>query len=251
MISNKITQPIVSPATSGITDASRLIDAAFDVETSINWHTFFWAEGTLFQGEGYSNGNDVTTWPNETGESDLAEATNPPSYITSGIGGQPSVTGDGTEYMQTSAFSVDPTYPATIVLIGSYDGNTGFTRYIFDSLTSGNQNALVHTGTPAWQIRAPTAQSGGSGGNAEHFLRATFDGSSGNDTLHVDENLAINANAGDRTLDGITLFANLSLGFIANATVSLFGIYEGDLSADSNFDALKAWVTDHYGITLA
>ena len=95
----------------------------FNPETDITWHSLFWAEGTGMTAQGYSNGDPVGTWPNETAESDATEATNQPTYEASNtnLNSQPAVdfgaAGDFTKLVATS-FTVDPSSPWSLVVIG-------------------------------------------------------------------------------------------------------------------------------------
>ena len=71
----------------------------FNPETDITWHSLFWAEGTDFVAEGYGDTDPITTWPNETGESDATQATGSrqPLYTAShaSLNNQPAVDFDG------------------------------------------------------------------------------------------------------------------------------------------------------------
>lgn len=116
----------------------------FDPETDIAWHSLFWAEGTAFTALGLSDTDQVSTWPNETGESDATQATsaNKPTYDAShaDFNNQPVIDftpGSSGQFLQTAAFSANPDYTdgVSIVIIVQLDA-TNNERYFLDGITS-------------------------------------------------------------------------------------------------------------------
>lgn len=228
---------------------------AFNPQTDITWHSLFWVEGSDFIAQGYVDTDPVGTWPNETGESDAAHATNQPNYSASdtALNDQPAVvfTNANKDVLQTSAFASNPSYPVSIVVIARGIG-TG--KHYVDGRASSNRNVIFRDAD--WRLFAGSTVGSDTATAAPVFAVAKFDGSTGADTLTINGVLKVNANAGSQTLTGLTIGSNYlaagasAISFLSGA-VALVGIYEGDITADGAWDDFKAWVTSHYGIAIA
>lgn len=230
-----------------------IVPGDFDPETSITWHSLFWAEGTDFQAEGYSDTDNVTTWPNETGESDATQASgsSQPTYRSSvtALNNQPAVEGISSDKMPTAAFSVAPSYASGVSVVAI--ANTTSNSYIFGGIASGNRNCVIRA-AGGWQIYAGSSvEQGGTSDNDAHLLVATFDGSTGNDTLTVDGTGVIDADSGSHTLTGVTLMGRYTLGIPLVGHLAFLGVYEGDVTADGSWSDFTDWAEDHYGLTIA
>lgn len=230
----------------------------FDPESDIDWHTLFWAEGTDFVAEAYSDTDSVGTWPNETGESDATEATNQPVYDDSlaALNNQPAVTFGGSTLvkLQTSAFSSNPDYTAGVSIIAIVD-KTGTGQYngICDGIGTSNRN-LIYSGVSELrpQIFAGSAVTAGADGWTGQFLvRGFFDGSTGTDTLHLNETVRCSGSAGAHTLTGVRIGNIIAGAQSLKGSMALFGIYEGDITADGSWSDFTDWAEDHYGLTIA
>lgn len=233
--------------------------AAFNPQTDITWHSLFWAEGSAFQALGLSDTDLVTTWPNETGESDATYdslLTHRPTYEASvtALGSQPAVTFDGVnDSLKSAAFSSNPATPYSVVVIGIRTA-TGGPGYFTDGITSSARNIVASNGSN-WGFYAGTAwiDFAVAHGTAAHLWTVTaIDGSTGSEKGYLDGTLKVTSNAGSHVLTGITLGAkyNISANRLTGS-IAFAGIYEGDFAADSNYAAFKTWVASHYGITVA
>ena len=223
---------------------------AFNPESDITWHSLFWTEGTAFQALGYTEGDDVDDWPNETGEADAAETSGSAvSFDESNpsFNGQPVIDLAGGRRYGTANFTSAPTYPISLVAIGNTGGTGG--RPFMDGNDCSNRAFVAQSSGAQWQIHAGTTQAGGTSDQNPHLFVATFDGSTGNDTLTVDGTTVIDADAGSQTIDGFRLGANCNEGSSSSGAWALFGIYEGDITADPNYDEFVAWVSRHYGVS--
>lgn len=223
--------------------------AAFNPETDMTGlHSLFWAEGTQFVARAYANTDPVGTWDNETGESDAVEATNQPTYVASGINGQPSVLFDGNDILQSAAFALNPSYTAGVTVIAIADRDPGLDGALFDD-RSAEQRIFSASGT--WRLRAGAAvDSAVAVDFVPHLFVATFDGSTGNETLTLDGTQIINANAGSNTLTGVTIGGRASGGQWVGS-IAFVAVVVGNAAAMGWWADFEAWVTSHYGITIA
>jgi len=229
--------------------------------TSIGWHSLFWPEGPDFVALGLSDGAAVATWPNETSEADATQSTAGlrPAYTASSaaFNSKPAVTFDA-DWMSTGTFSANPTYPISIVTIGRQTV-TDATRFYYDGFSTSNRNALYGGSTAGtFRIFAGGTESANISGRSTLAMMtvATFDGSTGNETLAINgAAAAFGGNAGSNTITGVTLGAPFNgAGSSANylkGDIALFGIYSGTFTSDSLYNSFKSWVTSHYGITLS
>lgn len=230
----------------------------FDPESDLSWHSLFWAEGTDFQVQGYTDTDTVSNWPNETGESDASVSANPPSLdaVNSSYNDKPVVdfSVDNNRLLDTSNFSVAPTYPLSVVVIGNMGAASGINDAFFDGNDSTNRNSILKSADASeWRIFARTGTVvGGTADNDPHLFVGVFDGSTGNETLNIDGATVISgSDAGSSQLDGLRI-GNLSAGtFSCRGNIALIGLYEGDITSDSLWPTFKAWVELHYGLTIA
>ena len=218
----------------------------FNPQTDITWHSLFWAEGTDFVAQGYSDTDSVTTWPNETGETDALSFGNLPTLTASyaSLNSQPALHFATTTVATVSSFSVNPTYPISIVMIGRIETAAGFGE-MFDGAGSDFSRIYMNSPPTQWRLFAGTIRSGGTVDTNPHLWVARFDGSTGNDRLDVDGTTVIDANAGSTTIQSAVV------GGAPVQAYSLVGIYEGDITADGSWASMVAWIEDHYGLSIA
>jgi hypothetical protein len=245
-----------------VTLARKLLAAApaaaggFDPETDITWHSLFWAEGTDFVAQGYSDTDPVGTVPNETGESDATSTTTArPLYTASSatLNNKPALSWTQPKYSRTAAFSVAPSYTSgvSIVIIGFVNWNS--TAFLVDGIAASNRNGIYQAdaATDAWALYAGTASLGTASDSSPHLFVGKFS-TSGNDLLRVDGGTVHDAEAGSQTLTGLTLGAHATLNTLgANGDIALVGVYEGDIEADGSWSSFETWAETHYGLTIA
>ena len=223
---------------------------------SIGWHSLFWAEGSEMAAEGYSDTDDVGTWPNEGGDNNATQATagRLPTFTTLGINGHPSVTFNGArQNIRVASFASAPTYPITIVSVfraGSDSGNT----FLFDGVTGSTRNANFKNGASFTIFAGSSRSSPGVLTNGSDYIGlASFDGGGGGDTLTLNGTELSSSDAGSSQLTGLSIGIDNSSanGAAWDSHIALIGIYEGDFTADPEFSDFETWVTDHYGISIA
>lgn len=228
--------------------------AAFD-PTQIGWHSLFWASGPSMLAQGYSEGASVGTWPNETAEADATEATNKPTWDAShaSYNSKPVVLWGSGACVLSQTFNSAPTYPISVVCIANCNGNS---QVFFDGLDSSHRQHLFAATTNYQMFAGGSGQTGGTKNNSPHLFVATYDGSTGNETLSVDgAALAINANAGSHQATGFRLGNYLgdapSYYPLNGGNIALFGVYSGTITSDPLWSTFKAWVTSFYGISVS
>jgi hypothetical protein len=238
-----------------VVDSYRFAAAApsFDPETDITWHSLFWAEGTDFVAQGYTNGNAVGTWPNETSEKDATEATNKPTLTATNasFNDKPTVdfSANTAHKLVTDNFTSNPVYPISVVVVGSIrDLNNAV---IVDGNDASNRNT-IQRGDPntRWQIFSGNSVFTTGADANPHLFVASFKGAAGNSTLSVDGTQVINGSSGSGKIDGVTL-GNYPLGGFSGGNLALCAIYSGDITQDGEWANFKTWVEDHYDITIA
>lgn len=233
------------------------ITLPFNPVTSVAWFAAYWAEGTEFDAEGYSDGNSVDNWPDEVGTNDLTNATaaEQPVFRSSvaALNNKPAIEDDGVDDHLDSPDFTDLTQPNTIVIVGKVDGDLSQFQPFVDAApvdTTGRHTVGIINTPIDWIISAGTNQTGSAADTNAHLFIATFDGVSS--TLEVDGVEDIAADAGADTLGSLRLFHNFSDSTLRplNGKIAFAGIKDGTLTAQEKAD-LEAWAADHYGITIS
>jgi len=250
----------------GILQQQGAAPGVFDPETDIGWHSLFWAEGTNMTAEGYTNLDDVGTWPNETAESDLTQSTTlwKPHYTDSKatLNNKPAVQYDGTNthLLDLASWTSDPGYSSTyltVVFVFTVDSASAGLWYLASTSLSQASNRHQMWLQPETPMRmaayhGATQANNGTVGTS-NFHRYRFISTSANDLGYINEVERIAGNAGTGTgFDAFALGNNPSTrSSELDGAVALVGIYEGDITADGSWADFKTWIDDHYGITLA
>ena len=239
----------------------------FDPASDITWHSLWWAEGTNFVSQGYSDTDEITSWANETSEVDLVEylvnATVWANYnaSNSNFNNQPTVDWNTSVSgaLQTNStggddFTSSPSYASkcSFVFIARQTVAASTTTSIMDGADSGGRNVFGTSGG-AWRMfGGGSVKTGGTGDTSTHLFVAQWDGSTGNDTLDVDGTNAISADSGSGTVTGLHVgAANNNSSNASKPEIALFGVYEGDFTADSEYANFTSWAGTHYGLTIA
>lgn len=216
---------------------------------TVGWAHAYWAEGPEFVALGLSNGAAVTTWPDEIGTADLSQATSTkqPAYqATAGAGGQPAVKADGGDVLHSATITTI-TQPFTLVCILTGEDNDSVPIAGDD----GSLRFLYGAGT-RWAIyfgnylqSATTADFG-----SAHLMVVLASG--GSSQIEKDGTALVTGNAGTGTATSVTLFGGGNTPVNPSVAALSFGaIYSGDARTDPKWTQFKAWVTSHYGITVA
>ena len=217
----------------------------------VGWTHAHWAEGPEFLALGLSNGAAVSNWPDEIGTADLVQATETkqPAYAaTGGANSKPAIDPDGGDWLRVT-YTPSIAQPVTVVVVGAMstsasgeliDGaveDTGYINYI----SSGGGTFRMYAGA---YITGPT------GNTSPHLFMAYYNGASS--VLGVDGS-ETSGNAGTAARNGVTVFGRGAPGNNENQSnpASFVGVFTGDVRTDPKWAQFKAWVTSHYGITVA
>jgi hypothetical protein len=222
----------------------------FNPETDIAWHSLFWAEGTAFSALSYADGASVTSWPNETAESDASTVSGTaPVFdaVNASLGGASTVSFGGAGDLATGSFTTAlPTGTKSIVVIGqrsaglAYVGRNTGGFWLASEVDNGKwrsyfggdvipDNRLDFLTDPA--LHVTVFRSTGS----SYFVNNSTDTPGGGTGVASFVDMRIGAGAGRRI----------------TANIAFVGGYAGDITLDSSYADLKTWVTGHYGITIA
>lgn len=225
---------------------------------SVGWAHAYWTEGTEFAAQGYSDTDAVSTWPDEVGTDDLAQATgtNQPTYdADGGPNSTPAVLGDETDDWLDGAFTSAISQGLTVVLIAAMGADTND----FTVLVDGDANRIL-----AFQNPAGTANvyfGGGAGstdttydftGDEQHLWVIYYNTTASSfDVDGTNYGGTLSINTGD--IDGLTLFSSRSQASntFNSGPYSFVGVFDGDVTTDPNWSDFLTWVTSHYGIVLA
>ena len=234
----------------------------YSPEVDTTWHSLWWTEGTDFVANGYSDGADVSPWDNETGESNLTQATagKKPHYRAShtALNSQPAVefASASSQILQTAAFSVNPDYTAGVTIVMIFDGvGLGVADQCFDGIASGNRN-LVGTnwsgGGEEWGWFAGSERFSSDSTQAASLLVSYFPGAAAvTHFMELDGTDISPADPGNDTLTGVSLGGKWNDSEYANIFYSLAGVFEGDFTADGSYADFTDWAETHYGLTIA
>jgi hypothetical protein len=225
--------------------------APYDPVVALGAHSGFWTEGSDFEDEGYSDTDTVTTWPNETAESD-ATATTGVTYNASdsNFNDKPSVSFSSTGDLATSAFSTAPDYTdgVSIIFIAFLTADANV-KTLFDGLDATNRNMVETNASEVWRVNAGTVQGGSTVATGLVAGVAYFSGDSENSKLWINGVEEVDADAGSGQLDGLTIGARFNGVNDFNGELYLAMIVEGDVTSKSGWNTFKEWAEDQTGAT--
>lgn len=225
--------------------------AAFNPITGVGWAHAYWTEGTEFTALSYSNGGAVSSWPDEVGTDDLAQATGikQPLYRAStGPGSKPAVQGDASNDLLQVTFGSSIASSWTVVVVAREKVSAN--QRMFDNGAGGGVAVLDVQSTPNYSITAGTARTGGTPSNDTDHLYVVCAGTS--PYFERDGTSIVTSTIGTNTLTGLTLFSDrLDSTRKAAHLISFVGVYNGDARGDAGWASFKSWVSTNYGITVA
>lgn len=227
------------------------VSAAFDPVAAFAWHSVFWASDPLWSNPG--DGNAVSTWRN--GGSDgvaMTQATGSlqPLYRSAyaNLNSQPAVQFDGTDDLLANTYNATLAVPYSVVSVCHFITVGGAQIAV---LGLSNQCYAGCSGT-AWRLRSITLLTGGTASTGKHLHRALI-ASGATDALEVDGTSVMSAvEAGNVAMFqiGVGQAANLTTDAF-NGAIAFVGAFPGDISADANWAAFKAWAASLYSMTIA
>ena len=236
----------------GIVASAHVTATGFD-PLSIGWHTAFWAEDPAWSHP--ADGAAVAQWDDATGNARHATQASggaQPLWRASvaALNSQPAVDFDGSDALLTGSWTAIAN-GWSIVLIGH-------TRVVAasDNFLEGDDNShrcivgIVSSGGNKWRFATGVGVVGPLADTTKHlFVGVSGTGTAG--VLEID-GTATTGDAGTHTNTALTLGSNnTGTGNFIEGEIAFVGLYATDVRAHGSWSAFEAWVTSHYGITIA
>lgn len=225
----------------------------FDPVTSGMFAHLYWAEGPEFVALGLSNGNAVTTWPDEVGTADLGSGggCTYASAFTDGVTGKgpfPAVDFNSGIAGPSSFTSIGPTHSVVLIVAPS---NVSGSKYVIDGKDSSHRR-LIRVVSSNWEQYAGTSAASATAATTGLHVFTSVIVSGTSDVLRLDGSNINTASAGDHAMTGLTL------GGAYDATAGVFtpgkylfaGVYDGDVRSSGSWTDFVAWVSTHYTLTV-
>lgn len=222
--------------------------------TVVSWAHAWYVEGTEFTALALADEAAVSSWPDEVGTADLAQATGSlqPLYdtVATNLNSQPGIKFDATDdYMKVTWSTV--AQPYSIVVVAAML-RTGGARFLVSGDDATREHEISKTSTPNWRIRAGTDVVGGTPDTSKHLFTGYFNGAS--TVLEVDGTSVASGSAGAESSGGLVVNARYDFvgSSIANAHVAFIGFFSGgDVRTDSGWSSFEAWAASKYSLTIA
>lgn len=212
--------------------------------TLINWTNAFWAS-TL----AYNNGDAVPTWQACAGtlNATQATATRRPTFLTTGLAGQPAVDFDGVDdLLQFGPLTL--AQPFSIVVIGQQDTTTDGNTAVRNNSGPGVNLTFRRQGGAFFSITAGTDLDDGASTTNPSIVVGYYNGASS----FIEVNgTTTNGNAGTNNLNNATMNIGAGLSGTANpfdGRIAFVGFYSGNVTTAPNWAQFEACVTSIYGI---
>jgi lysophospholipase L1-like esterase len=253
-----VVESVTDPLAAKINAIINSLSDQLDPLQMLSWEFAYWAGNPAWSNPG--DGVAVSAWPDATANGwDLAQATGASQPIfrasTAAFNDRATVEFDGSNDSLFLASGVVLAQPFTLVVVGSVD--TLNHRTFLDVHSSGSSNAYYNgmnaTSGYKWQMSQGTALRGGTPEAGVPVLYvARFDGSSSN--LDIDGTTVATGNAGTASLAEIRMGLS-STGAAGTAPldghIAFAAAFDGDPTEDELWPMFLAWVSAHYGITVA
>lgn len=211
----------------------------------ITWTHGYWTSGPEFLALGLGNGASISSWPDEVGTADLAQATGSrqPTLVSSdtNLGNQPTVHFDGVDDYLTVTFA-SLAQPNEIAIVARLIANSG-NDFLFDG-AGGSREIIYANSSGSWVYDAGASVGGGTVNTTKHLFRAVFNGASSN--LRIDEVSILSGNPGATALAGATLAAAPDPSNYGQWNIAFVGIADSALTAQNRTD-LHTWAQTVYG----
>jgi hypothetical protein len=215
----------------------------------VGWTHAYWAEGPEFVALGLSDGGAVSTWPDEVGTLDALQATTAkkPSYSAAGgPNSTPTATFDGGDGVLTGTHSQAQTWSIVTIVKTTAPGGI---YYFLGSPSPLVTLTMNNSGTPYGFYAGAPGPGVGTVNTSWHLMRCKGAGASSVTEL---DGTPATGNAGSASLGNIGIGSYDGAGGVGLVgSICFVGIANGDVTTDPKWASFKAWVTSHYGITVA
>jgi len=179
-----------------------------------------------------SDGETVSTWPDETGNGNDLSAVGSPTFRASAISGLPAVETDGTNDRLETSFGTTNAQPFHIFYLGQLQ-TTSNTQTIYSDNPvpgSGFVGLQSNDGSYQWKINGQTDPTLGSSSTNEGIISTLIDGS--NSTLRVNGSDIGTADSGANDYDGLSIGGRADDLEYANIQITEILVYEVDESTN-------------------
>jgi hypothetical protein len=193
-----------------------------------------------------NDGDDITTWPDETGNNRDLTAGTAPSYNASGINGNPCVRFERSNSEYLSVDWTDLSQPLSAFCVFQQVTTDDF-DYLFDGYSSDNV-ALENNGSGNYRVFAGNSFDAGSNDTNNHVGSVIYDGASSD--FRIDgSNVFTNENPGSNAMDGLTIgMAGNGDKQPADLNTMIMLVYQGDKTSKVN--EIEAYLSDQSGVTV-
>lgn len=190
-----------------------------------------------------SDGDTVTSWPDQTGNGNDLSGTSNPSFDADGINGNAAVDFSLSNYLDVSFTS--ESQPNTIYIVFRFDSfDSGGNNILYDSV-NGSAHAHGNDQTEYVAFAGDTILVG-TVDTSNHISGVLWDGSSS--TIRIDGSSLAVGNAGTGGLDGFVLGRDRNSGNESEVTVGEVIIYPQDKSGI--YADIESYLSDKWGIGL-
>ena len=189
-----------------------------------------------------NDGDTVSVWPDEQGDNDLDTQTGSPTYVESGINGNPAIAfnADG---LEDTGLSV--TQPNTTYVVFEYQSGDWDNGRILSGVSERQMTALASSDTNNWRTYAGSNLNGSNDLGIQQ-MTAVFDGA--NSIIREDGVETAVGDAGNRDLGGLSVgydawdFDNYGKRRYADAYVSeIVVVNSGSVDLDFENQLLEKW----------
>jgi len=229
--------PVGTPL--GVT-ASHRTAPPFNPISSIGWSHAYWCGGPEFVALGLANGAAVSSWPDEVGTLDLAQADagKRPDYRSAyaGLNSKPAIESTAASNDYIGATHTAVAQPFTVAVVAKFAAVNG----VFLDLAG--PWAIQHQ--TSWKAYGgSTIIGGGTADLVKHLFVFIANGAS--TKIIVDGVTVVTASAGTSARGGMGIF-NLANAFATSAAAAFYATADSILSAGDQA-ALLAWSRAYYG----
>jgi len=193
-----------------------------------------------------SDGDSISTWPDETGNGfDLTGGTEP-TYIASGINGNPVVRFNGVnQFLQTDWSAISqPNHIFIVFQILTLE--TGTENNIYDVFDSSNRHVFVQDSVSGgWTLFSGINLRGGTADSDPHIHSHLFNGS--NTQLRQDGADVFSGDSGSQSMAGLTLGARFDGGNAVNVDVGEILVYPQNKTTVQT--DVESYLSNKWGIT--
>jgi len=228
------------PSTLGIVASAKQNPPPWDPIANVAWSHAYWTQGPEFIALGLANGAAVSSWPDEVGTLNLAQADagKRPDYRSAyaALNSKPAVESTAASNDFIGATHSAVVQPFTVVIVAKFNAVNG----VFADFGGG--------WGPQWQTSwkaygGSTIISGGTADLAKHLFVLVFNGAS--TKIIVDGVTVVTASAGTGSRSAMGIF-NLANSFATSAAAAFFATADSILGA-TDLANLLAWSRSYYG----